>query len=80
MITETEILAESATLMRAAQAAMKEAGEEIIRLRAVAARKNLALSRALEKLKLYRAERDGKYPGGMEYTALVKFIEEAHAL
>ncbi len=41
------------------------------------AKRRLALMQAREKLALYRAEHSGEYIGGMEYTALLKLIDEA---
>ena len=37
------------------------------------------IERCVEKLKLYRAASEGKYEGGMEYTALIKLSEDALA-
>lgn len=49
--------------------AMKEAADEIERLRGT-------LIAAEAKLKLYRAEHSGEYVGGVEYTNLMRQIEE----
>lgn len=39
--------------------------------------KREALIKAREKLQLYRANCSGEYVGGMEYTALIKIMDEA---
>ncbi len=41
------------------------------------ANRRMALMKAREKLVLYRAQHSGEYIGGMEYTALLKLIDEA---
>ena len=36
-----------------------------------------ALGYAREKLEFYRAQHSGEYVGGIEYTALIRMIDEA---
>ena len=46
-------------------------------LLARSASRRMALMQAREKLALYRQQHSGEYVGGMEYSSLLKLIDEA---
>lgn len=68
--TSADVAGEPMMLAVAHAQRVESMSEEIGRLRT-------ALKAAKEKLTIYRASRSGEYSGGMEYTALMKLIDNA---